>query len=137
MDLSCRHCLVQHNLKAVQTHSKVPRLHPTVMWYQVITTQHLHRNSTHSNLSKLTIEPLSNSPMNGLSASMKQTAHISFLFFCFLLNTHCSQWRGFPQHISFEGYKNKQNKQTTHLKDRKRFHWHHIWRHKDSIEAHG
>lgn len=46
MDLSFRHCLI-HNLKAVQTHSKRFSLtpsHPTVMWFQVITTLHLHRN---------------------------------------------------------------------------------------------
>lgn len=58
-------------------------LHPTVMWYQVITTPHLHRNSiTDTKLpgsiprtrAKLKIEPLWNSPTNGLSASRKPTA---------------------------------------------------------------
>lgn len=116
-------------------------LHPTVMWYQVITTPHLHRNSLHRKLSesfprtraKLMIEPLSNSPMNGLSASMKQTARIYF-FRSFFEHTLLTV-EDFPSTFPFR-FTKKQNRETTHFKDRERFRWHHIWCHRATISAH-
>lgn len=116
-------------------------LHPTVMWYQVITTPHLHRNSLHRKLSesfprtraKLMIEPLSNSPMNGFSASMKQTARIYF-FRSFFEHTLLTVERISPAHFLLGLQKNKTERQ--HISKTERFRWHHIWCHRATISAH-
>ena len=98
-------------------------LHPTVMWYQVITTPHLHRNSiTDTKLpgsiprtrAKLKIEPLWNSPANGLSASRKPTA--------VYLNTAHSR-EEFPSIFHVHRHGQSKNKTKQKNKTKTNTHW--------------